>query len=61
MPQQLLNSEGMRKNYIFLQSPKVQVLALLYSPSQGDETTLCLSHVLQVSPTHNISCDALGK
>ena len=61
MPKKLLNSEGMRNSYIFLQSPKVQVLSLGYSPSQGAETTLCLSQVLQVSPTHNSLCDALGK
>ena len=34
MPQKFLNSGGMRNNYIVLQSPKVQVSALSYSPSQ---------------------------
>ena len=61
MPQILLNSEGMRKRYTVLQSPRVQVLSLGYSPSQEFETTLCLYRVLQVSPTHNILCDSLGK
>ena len=59
--QELLNGEGTRKSYIVLQSPGVQVLVLGYSPSQGDETALCLSQGLQVSPTHNHLCDSLGK
>ena len=57
--QELLNGEGTRKSYIVLQSPGVQVLVLGYSPSQGAETTLCLSQVLQVSPTQNNLCDAI--
>ena len=51
----------MRNSYIVLASPRVQVLDIGYSPSQGDETTLFLSQVLQVSPTHNNLIDALGK
>ena len=61
MPQKLVNSEDMRNSYTILQSPKVQVLALGYSPSEGAEITLCMSRVLQFPPTHNIPCDALGK
>ena len=61
MPQKLLNSECMRNSYIVLQSLGVQVLALGYAPSQGAETTLFMSRVLQVSPTHNSLCDSIGQ